>query len=413
MLYGQSGKLVFLDFNSDGLQDVLVVLREDSARKGLMLNVGSKHEPRFRRLSRYELPELQLLWEGTWADVLPADLDGDGDVDFLAFTYGTTCMARYFENTGTSVAMQLVERTQAPAHPMAGVIFSNSGTPYQACSAAMGDFVDGDGDLDLILREGENVRFFRNNGSPTAPRFTAEAAVPGLPPALELVIPLGNRVVLFDMDNDGDLDLIISAGLEHYSWSLCFSFFFNNQGSSAVPIFVKEALCTCENRVALVYFIGVSDFNNDGIPELHLTSTFCDRCGNLLIYLSPASPGGCYGLVGQFGGHLMGEPSPLQLASTGFAAGGACFADLDGDGDYDAVVATQPSSRVDLYLMMNIGTRMAMMSLMINTIMMMMMAKRTTVMMTMMMIMMVMTGMTTTIMKHTIAMRMVTITMMM
>lgn len=351
MLYGQSGKLVFLDFNSDGLQDVLVVLREDSARKGLMLNVGSKHEPRFRRLSRYELPELQLLWEGTWADVLPADLDGDGDVDFLAFTYGTTCMARYFENTGTSVAMQLVERTQAPAHPMAGVIFSNSGYYYQACSAALGDFVDGDGDLDLILREDGNVRFFRNSGSPTAPVFTAEAAVPGLPPALELVSPLGNRVVLFDMDNDGDLDLIISAELGYAN--PCFSFFFDNKGTPSAPMFVKEGLCVCGAVDLGPRIIGVSDFNSDGIPEMHLTSGYHYNPNRLWVntYSSPVSPGGCYGLVGEFGGHLMGQPSPLQ-----WAFGVPCFADLDGDGDYDAVVTSKWAPQPTVYLMMNIGT---------------------------------------------------------
>jgi len=136
--------------------------------------------------------------------------------------------------------------------------------------------IDGDGDLDAFVGEKYGtVKFYRNNGTNTAPNFAADAA--GNPLAgvgvFERAAP-----TFADIDNDGDLDAFvgdITGTVKLY----------RNTGTSTVPVFTP-------------------------------TGTTAPNTGQPVV--NPLAPGGV----------------PFNVGSYAVPR----FADIDGDGDLDAFV---------------------------------------------------------------------------
>ncbi|MDG1048792.1 MAG: VCBS repeat-containing protein [Planctomycetota bacterium] len=126
------------------------------------------------------------------ADVFPADLDGDGDIDMVAALTGADRVAWYRNNGNGSFTQRVLA----------------NGMENTTCVTAAD--LDGDGDLDvvagapgLIFPPGSNnsLRVFRNNGNGSFTSLTIPQAVPGI-----------WDVTTSDMDGDGDLDIVISLG---------------------------------------------------------------------------------------------------------------------------------------------------------------------------------------------------------
>lgn len=173
----------FMDYNGDGLQDIILAgggLKEDTGpNRGVMqlwLNVGTLTEPAYE-LADPDFLNVATLVEGR-SDLDPAigDIDGDGDDDiFLGNREGELY---FFENTAGPDA---VASYGAPVHPYPSVdapIFVG-----QNSKPSLYD-IDLDGDLDLIIGEGRrnqtaegfgSLNWYENTGSPTAPIFTDEA----------------------------------------------------------------------------------------------------------------------------------------------------------------------------------------------------------------------------------------------
>ncbi|MEM0996736.1 MAG: FG-GAP-like repeat-containing protein [Bacteroidota bacterium] len=131
------------------------------------------------------------------------DLDGDGDFDLMAGEVGGTL--QFFDNIGTATA------------PAFGPSFPN---PFglqdvSVLSSPAAADLDGDGDFDLIVGETEgNVRYFENTGSSSAPAFASPVLNPfGIEQGDEAAAP-----TLKDIDNDGDLDLLMGEafGTVHF-----------------------------------------------------------------------------------------------------------------------------------------------------------------------------------------------------
>ncbi len=239
--------------------------------------------------------------------VLMADLEGDGDLDLLFAAGGG-----YY----------------TPAAPAPFVVYLNDGAgQLQESSALVGNFqgrtrqitagdIDGDGDLDIYVPQGygpqaEGIKdaFFINDGQ-NPPHFTDESATR---------LPITSRagaVRFGDVDADGDLDLVItdwgasppnSPGTAHLYLN-------DGQGHFAE----KPAAFPQDTAAQGTGPIDLDFFDADG--DLDLDCVFASRKGDSLLFLNDGT--------GTFANApFPGQPGPYVYGPD------AC--DVDGDGDLD------------------------------------------------------------------------------
>ena len=174
------------------------------------------------------------------------DLEGDGDLDVVVGhritsldgvgelstaelrTLADTDTLIFYENIGSAEAPEFVQRT-------------GSGSPFGFVdargysAAAFGD-MDRDGDVDLVLGEEGSLLYYENAGSPVTAFLARQAWANPLSPD---ILATGDsrrfegltyiNPAFGDLDDDGDLDLIVSADSGTY--------YYENTGTAAFPIF--------------------------------------------------------------------------------------------------------------------------------------------------------------------------------
>jgi uncharacterized protein (DUF2141 family) len=124
-----------------------------------------------------------------------ADPDGDGDPDL--FIQERTDQLMFFENVGTPAEPRFVWRTD------------------RWLDLAVGEWsrfydIDGDGDLDLLAESPFSyIRYFRNDGSPTSPRYVAAADTLRDSTGRPVFSDRQNIPNLTDIDCDGRVDLFL------------------------------------------------------------------------------------------------------------------------------------------------------------------------------------------------------------
>ncbi len=130
--------------------------------------------------------------------VVPADYDGDGDLDLYVANDETpnVLFANNGDGTFTDVAL------------LAGVAYNAEGEEEAGMGVDFGDF-DNDGDPDLYVTNffRETNTLYKNDGRDTFSDITAAAGLAA--PTINL---LGWGTNFFDHDNDGDLDLFVANG---------------------------------------------------------------------------------------------------------------------------------------------------------------------------------------------------------
>jgi len=165
------------DFNRDSFIDFLVPEYNDAAGTRLVAYLGTEEG-----LAQDELE----ISSGTGPIVASAgDFNSDHATDFVACNFGEANLSVYLNNGDGTFADRVSYNTTT------------------SCVQAVPGDLDGDGDLDLAVSNfdngiiaGDNINIFLNDGSGTfegAPVLSTGGS--------------GYGLTLFDMDNDGDLDL--------------------------------------------------------------------------------------------------------------------------------------------------------------------------------------------------------------
>lgn len=237
------------------------------------------------------------------AESAPAfgDMDGDGDLDMY--------LGSRIDPERPQSARLLYFRNDGTAiSPEFALSDTIDLAPVYHYTPALGD-LDADGDLDLVLGTwNHDVLFYRNTGTPTVPRFEADSTV------LLDIERAGNAApVLADFDQDGDLDLIVGEATGRLTWV-------RNEGTPREPHFVRRSDSLGDIDVGRRSTPAVVDLDNDGRLDLVIGR---DSAG-VAAYRNTGT-----------GDDLRFEPASFDVLLPANAT--PVFVDLDGDGRLDLV----------------------------------------------------------------------------
>jgi hypothetical protein len=180
---GQNAAPAFGDLDGDGDLDVLVGRSQGNA--WAYENGGWNDLPSWQRKTAWDTPDI-----GAYAAPELADIDYDGDLDLVVGNSGGD--VRVYQNTGSAVS---------PVWTRNKAWEIRTRSQYAVPRAA---FLDDDGDLDLLVgTRFDGVKAYKNSGTALSPKWSYEPAWNG--PSV------GERttVSLADMDEDGDVDLML------------------------------------------------------------------------------------------------------------------------------------------------------------------------------------------------------------
>ena len=270
-------RVMAADVDGDGVQDAIVYNATGS---------GSIYDWTlcwYRNLGGGVFAERQVLWTGSIGNGVVLnirDMDGDGDGDL-------TWDGNWYENDGTG-AVTLV----------------GAFSPIGGASLLLSD-LDGDGDVDDLVRTATSVNLLLNNGSGV---FSLGAAIG----------PAGTNTTLAasraDLDGDGDLDLMIGGNNAQVGW------YANLGGGNYGP---QQTIIDFVNPAAP--FCG--DVDGDGDADV----------------VGFGLPGGTVWFANDgLGSFTLGDTIPSGQPGA--------IADFDGDNDVDFTVSTGTTCNVQLLL---------------------------------------------------------------
>ena len=191
----------FADIDFDGDYDLFVsVLYDPTVRQSLMYyeNMGTSQIANQVLVTEDYLKTLDV---GNNSSPVFVDIDDDDDLDlFMGSLINPLGSISYLENIGSAVN---------PSYYFSDSIYFGITEPL-ILVPTFGD-IDGDEDFDLIVGKlNGKLDLYINTGNKTSPQFTSGIPVVDI---LGVEIDAGTSSVplLFDIDNDSDLDLIIGA----------------------------------------------------------------------------------------------------------------------------------------------------------------------------------------------------------
>lgn len=273
---------------------------------------------------------LTTVYNGAW--VASVDIDNDGDLDLFVGAYDEYYSNNviYFENTGSATEPSFAEPIGNPF----GIVVET------------GDFVmptfadlDGDGDFDMLAGNYASILFLENTGTSAEPQFGASQTNPfGIDPQDYMFKP-----VLADLDNDGDLDLLVGTYYYDDSTYEAGVVYFENTGTKTDPEFAQPVENPFGETTGYYFsFPALADLDKDGDLDMMmggLYSNYGESNDAELRY---------YENVGDVGNPQFSKSlvNPFGLSGSYYLAYPE-FADMDGDGDLDLFVGELSSEESD------------------------------------------------------------------
>ena len=293
----------------------------------------SARKPRadFRKMP-YNNPGLVVdLGVGLWAWPIPMDYDGDGDNDLLVSCRGKASNGLYFfENTEGNTKFPVFEPGKRIAPGLKNVQPSYIGKTVR-----------------LLLAAEELVDYKKNHFQKTKPIYLQKKLLSGKVRA--------NQWKYVDFDGDGDLDIIVGEGdWSDYGWDNAFDeyghwvrgplhgfvFLIKNIGNNAYPKYAVPQKLKAGGKPIDVYGMpspNLADFDGDGDLDL-ICGEFLDKFTYFENIGSRTKPAFAPGKILTY----QGKPITMDLEMIVPVA-----FDWDGDGDVDLVVG-QEDGRVAL-----------------------------------------------------------------
>lgn len=255
-----------------------------------------------------------------------ADLDGDGDIDLLVGEYRLGVDVKdnilFFENIGTADSASFAAPIRSPFG------LGDSTTFLPAMDLAD---LDGDGDLDCIVSRylnSDSLCYYENIGSATTPDFGPKQLNPF---GISLVNNMSIKFV--DIDGDGDYDLLgTKTGYTGYDGVV----WYKNNGTPTNPAFSQDTILLVNTSYSAYGQLSWVDIDHDGDYDLFHGSMYngISLYGGVIYYENTGNS-----LNPSF---VLAETFPFGLnewgASTYYAFLNPEFADMDNDGDYDALI---------------------------------------------------------------------------
>jgi hypothetical protein len=328
----------FVDWNEDGLTDLFV--RDQDGRLQYFLNSGSADEPNFE----FQTKAFQNLDVGQWFTFF--DYDHDGDIDLMASPQSPD--VTLFENVSDSLILavsQLLDDSSVAVHGGQIVI------------PTIAD-IDGDGWEDLFVGGVSGaVTYYRNLGlTDGLPVYHLETN--SFEDILIVWVPGrddrhgANALEFYDIDDDEDLDLFWG---DYYQPGL---FFLENFGTSSDPDIPDSLMIDSYPQNEPVSSAGFNvprliDLNSDGAAELFVGVQSgiygTDFVDNFWYYDMTVE--GDFGLVKK------NYFEQIDLISGTIPT----LADMDSDGDLDLFIgnefdASNSGWKGDVYFFENIGS---------------------------------------------------------
>jgi enediyne biosynthesis protein E4 len=268
---GSWGKgAVAFDFDGDGFQDLYVT------------NFGPNRLYRNNRDGTFtDVTARAGVGDARWSSAAAAaDYDGDGDLDLFVANYveydlnrlpvsgkfcsylgiPVACGPRGLRGAGDSLYRNNGDGTFTDVSKSAGV---SDPEGYYGLGAAWGDY-NNDGRPDLFVANDTTPNFlYRNNGDGT---FTDVAVAAGVAYSEDGREQAGMGVEFEDLDNDGNLDLLIT------NFSDDTNTLYRNNGKG---IFTDDSLAAglvADSWDDLSWGVGFFDFNNDGFKDIFVAN---------------------------------------------------------------------------------------------------------------------------------------------
>ena len=249
----------FADLDNDG--DLDLVVGEYEGILHYYENTGTGSQPAFTERTGAANPLAGLHWSSPSVHSF-ADLDNDGDLDLVVGEHEGTL--NYYENTGSRNQPGFTERTGAD-NPLDGIDVGDIDVNDE--SAPTFADLDDDGDLDLVVGEYYGtLNYYENTGTDSQPVFTERTGAAN--PLDGIYVGYSNVPTFADLDNDGDLDLVMGEedGVLNY---------YENTGSRTnvdfTPYSLNEDWIRVELTAGMIYKFSIASIAADKDTRLHLS----------------------------------------------------------------------------------------------------------------------------------------------